>query len=154
MLFTTDVFLFAFLPIVLIGWWGLRWPTPRLVFLTGASYFFYGWWSWRFLPLMLASTGIDFVAGHVIASTPSERLRRGVLVCGLTANLPLLAVFKYAGFFLDSLNGIGSAVGLGTPLPGLHLILPIGISFYTFNSMSYTIDVFRRRVPPERSYLR
>jgi alginate O-acetyltransferase complex protein AlgI len=153
-LFTSQIFLFAYLPLVLLGWWNLRLPRLRLAFLAGASYFFYGWWDWRFVPLMLASTSVDFIAGHVIADSKNERVRRAILAGALTINVALLGVFKYAGFFLDSANGLGAALGLGQPFPLLHLVLPIGISFYTFNSMSYTIDVFRRRVGPERSVLR
>jgi alginate O-acetyltransferase complex protein AlgI len=153
-LFTSQIFLFAFLPLVLVGWWTLPRPGLRLAFLAGASYVFYGWWDWRFVPLMLASTTVDFIAGHMIAGTEDERARKAFLAGALTINLALLGIFKYAGFFLDSGNGIGAALGLGKPFPLLHLILPIGISFYTFNSMSYTIDIFRRRVPPERSLLR
>jgi alginate O-acetyltransferase complex protein AlgI len=153
-LFTSQIFLFAFLPLVLIGWWTLPRPGLRLAFLAGASYIFYGWWDWRFVPLMLASTTIDFVAGHLIARSEDERTRKALLVGALSINLGLLGVFKYAGFFLDSANGIGTLLGFGQPFPLLHLILPIGISFYTFNSMSYTIDVYRRHVAPERSMLR
>jgi alginate O-acetyltransferase complex protein AlgI len=153
-LFTSQIFLFAFLPLVLIGWWTLPWPSARLAFLAGASYIFYGWWDWRFVPLMLASTTVDFVAGHLLARRDDGRTRKALLVGALSINLALLGVFKYAGFFLDSANGLGSALGFGKPFPLLHLILPIGISFYTFNSMSYTIDIYRRRVPPERSVLR
>jgi alginate O-acetyltransferase complex protein AlgI len=153
-LFTSQSFLFAFLPLVLIGWWALPRPGLRLAFLAGASYVFYGWWDWRFVPLMIASTTVDFVAGHAIARSAVERTRKALCAGALSINLALLGVFKYAGFFLDSANGIGSMLGLGKPFPLLHLILPIGISFYTFNSMSYTIDVYRRRVAPERSVLR
>jgi alginate O-acetyltransferase complex protein AlgI len=153
-LFTSQGFLFAFLPLVLIGWWALPRPGLRLAFLAGASYVFYGWWDWRFVPLMIASTTVDFVAGLAIARSEVERTRKALCAGALSINLALLGVFKYAGFFLDSANGIGSVLGLGKPFPLLHLILPIGISFYTFNSMSYTIDIYRRRVAPERSMLR
>ena len=149
MLFNSYEFLFAFLPVVLMGWWSIRAPPARLAFLAASSYFFYAWWDWRFLPLMLASTTVDYVAGRaLVALDDDEPRRRAVLVAALTANLAMLGYFKYAGFFLDSLNGIGSTLGLGRRLPVLRVVLPIGISFYTFNSMSYTIDVFRRRVRP------
>ena len=76
-----------------------------------------------------------------------------MLATALTINLSLLGYFKYAGFFVDSLNGIGSWVGAGTSIPALHIVLPIGISFYTFNSMSYTIDIYRRVVRPARNFV-
>jgi alginate O-acetyltransferase complex protein AlgI len=152
-LFNSYEFLFGFLPVVLIGWWGLRPPALRLAFLTAASYFFYAWWDWRFLPLMIASTTVDYVAGRALVRLEDGPRRRAVLVAALTANLAMLGYFKYAGFFLDSLDGVGGALGAGTPFPALHIVLPIGISFYTFNSMSYTIDIFRRQVEPARSFL-
>jgi len=154
MLFNSYSFLFAFLPAVLVGWWGLsRWTQPRLAFLTCASWIFYAWWDWRYLPVLIGATSVDYVAGHWIAGTESERRRRLLLAASLTTNLGILAYFKCSGFFFSSLDGIGRAVGLGAPLPALHILLPVGISFYTFNSMSYTIDIFRRRIEPTRNVL-
>jgi alginate O-acetyltransferase complex protein AlgI len=152
-LFNSHIFIFCFLPLVLLGWWSLRPPTARLAFLAVASYVFYAWWSWHFLPLLLATTGVDYVAGHAIARSADERRRRVFLATALGINLALLGYFKYVGFFLHSANGIGSLLGAGHPFPGLRVLLPIGISFYTFNSMSYTIDVFRRRVRPANNLL-
>jgi alginate O-acetyltransferase complex protein AlgI len=154
MLFNSYVFLFGFLPAVLTGWWGLsRWKPLRLAFLTGASWFFYAWWDWRYLPVLIGATSVDYVAGLWIAHSESETGRRLLLTASLATNVGILAYFKFAGFFFGSLNGIGSALGLGAALPSLHIVLPIGISFYTFNSMSYTIDVFRRRVEPTHNLL-
>ena len=154
MLFNSYAFLFGFLPVVLVGWWGLsRWKQPRLAFLTVASWFFYAWWNWRFLPVLIGATSVDYVAGHWIARTESEARRRALLVASLSTNIGILVYFKCSGFFFSSLDGIGSALGLGAPLPTLHILLPIGISFYTFNSMSYTIDIFRRRIEPTNSVL-
>ena len=151
MLFNSYTFLFAFLPVVLTGWWTIRGKNPRLVFLTLASWVFYAWWDWRFLPLMLTSTTVDYVAALALARTADGRRRRLLLAGSLSVNLALLGYFKYASFFLDSLNGLGSALGLPVHAPELNVLLPIGISFYTFNSMSYTIDVFRRKVEPTRN---
>ena len=154
MLFNSYSFLFGFLPVVLAGWWGLRrWRPLRLAFLTGSSWFFYAWWDWRYLPVLILATSVDYVAGLWISRTDVEARRRLLLATSLATNVGILAYFKYAGFFFGSLNGIGKAVGLGAQLPTLHIVLPIGISFYTFNSMSYTIDIFRRRVEPTRSVL-
>ena len=116
--------------------------------LPGAPYFFYGWWNWHFVPLLITTTTADYLAGHAIARTEDERKRRIYLVAALGINLALLGYFKYVGFFLHSANSVGGFFGAGHPFPGLRVLLPIGISFYTFNSMSYTIDVFRRRVQP------
>ncbi|MDQ2967529.1 MAG: MBOAT family protein [Actinomycetota bacterium] len=153
MLFNSYLFLFGFLPPVLCGWWALRHKNLRLAFLTGASWFFYAWWDWRFLPLMLATTTVDYVAALAIAGTDQPRRRRVLLVGSLTLNLGLLGYFKYADFFLKSFDGIGKALGLPVDFPELHILLPIGISFYTFNSMSYTIDVFRRNLTPTKHLL-
>jgi alginate O-acetyltransferase complex protein AlgI len=152
-LFNSYAFLFGFLPPVLVGWWGLRRKNLRLAFLTAASWFFYAWWDWRFLPLMLSTTTVDYVAALALARTDDERRRRLLLAGSLSVNLCLLGYFKYASFFLSSLDGIGRALGLPVDLPTLRILLPIGISFYTFNSMSYTIDVFRRRVRPTKDVL-
>jgi alginate O-acetyltransferase complex protein AlgI len=151
MLFTSYTFLFAFLPLALAGWWGIRGKNARLCFLTIASWVFYSWWDWRFLPLMLTSTTVDYLAALALARTSVERRRRLLLASSLSANLLLLGYFKYASFFLNSLNGLGSTLGFGAHLPTLNVLLPIGISFYTFNSMSYTIDVYRRKIEPTRN---
>src|SRR2546421_6239789 len=141
MLFNSYIFLFGFLPGVLAGWWLLPRKPIRLAFLTVSSWFFYAWWDWRYLPVLILATSVDYVAGLWISGSEDERRRRLLLAASLTTNIGILAYFKYAGFFFDSLNGIGSAVGAKPGLPSLHILLPIGISFYTFNSMSYTIDV-------------
>src|SRR5450432_1239054 len=106
MLFTTHVFLFGFLPCTLAGYWLLRSTRARLAFLALASYVFYAWWDWRYLPLMIASTTTDYVAGLLLARTDGARMRRGLLAGALSINLGLLALFKYAGFLLASGNGI------------------------------------------------
>jgi D-alanyl-lipoteichoic acid acyltransferase DltB (MBOAT superfamily) len=152
-LFNSYIFLFGFLPCVLAGWWLLPSKPLRLAFLTGSSWFFYAWWDWRYLPVLILATSVDYVAGLWISRSDDERRRRLLLAASLATNVGILAYFKYAGFFFDSLNGIGKAAGLGAQLPSVHIVLPIGISFYTFNSMSYTIDVFRRKVEPTRNVL-
>jgi D-alanyl-lipoteichoic acid acyltransferase DltB (MBOAT superfamily) len=153
-LFNSYVFLFAFLPIVLVVWWSLRPPTVRRTFLALASYFFYGWWNWHFIPLLIASTSVDYISGHIISRSDDPHRRKVALITALTINLGLLGYFKYAGFFVDSVDGIGSWLGAGDHvIPAMNVILPIGISFYTFNSMSYTIDIYRRQVEPARNLL-
>jgi alginate O-acetyltransferase complex protein AlgI len=137
--------------VVLLGWWLLRPPTARLAFLAAMSYVFYAYWDWRFLGLMWLSTGIDYAAARMIVRASARRRARLYLIAAMTANLALLGYFKYAGFFLDSLQGIGSALGADTDLPAVNVVLPIGISFYTFNSMSYTIDVYRGVCRPARN---
>jgi len=152
-LFNSHVFLFVFLPIVLAGWWGLRRDRWRLLLLTLMSYVFYGWWDWRFIPLMIASTTVDYIAGARIHASEETVLRRRWLIGSLTFNLAILGFFKYYGFFAASANEVAKAMGAGALVPVLEIVLPIGISFYTFNSMSYTIDIYRRRVAPAASLL-
>lgn len=142
-----------FLPAALAGWWLLPTARVRLGFLTLASYFFYGWWDWRFVPLMLASTTADYLAGGYIARTSDPHRRRACLVLLLGFNLGILGVFKYWDFFAGSLRGLGSLLGADLNPPLLHLVLPVGISFYTFNSISYTIDIYRGVLRPARSIL-
>jgi alginate O-acetyltransferase complex protein AlgI len=152
-LFNSYVFCLAFLPAALAGWWLLPPGRARLGFLTLASYVFYGWWDWRFVPLMLASTSADYLAGWYLGRTPDQRRRRACLVLLLAFNLGILGVFKYYDFFAGTLNGLGRALGSDPNLPLLRLVLPVGISFYTFNSISYTIDIYRGRLSPARSFL-
>ena len=153
MLFNSFIFLFAFLPVTLAVYWSLRRPRWRFAFLALASYVFYGYWDWRYVPLMIASTSVDWLAGRAIARSESPRRRRLLLASALTINLAVLGYFKYRGFFAGSLDGLGSLLGLGRPLPALAVVLPIGISFYTFNAMSYAIDIYRRKVAPARDYI-
>jgi alginate O-acetyltransferase complex protein AlgI len=152
-LFNSQIFLFAFLPVMLAGWWFLKGDRWRLLFLTLMSYVFYGWWDWRFIPLMVASTTVDYVAGARIAASADPRGRQRWLVGSLTFNLAILGIFKYYGFFVSSANAVAASMGVPALMPVLNIVLPIGISFYTFNSMSYTIDVYRRRVDPAQSLL-
>ena len=153
MLFNSYVFLFAFLPLALLGWWQLRDVRLRLVFITLMSYVFYCWWDWRFLPVMLASTLTDYVAGRKIATSARPGRRKAWLVASLTINLSMLAFFKYYDFAAGSLNHLARWLVHHDVLPLIAVSLPIGISFYTFNSMSYTIDVYRRATPQAPSPL-
>ena len=148
MLFNSYEFLFLFLPLVLLGYYVVLPKRARLGFLTVASYFFYGWWDYRFCSLMLISTVIDYIAGKRIHASDVPRTRKRWMVLSIVSNLSLLGFFKYYNMLADSLN-----VGLSTllpstfnfspfTLPALNVVLPIGISFYTFQSMSYSIDIY------------
>lgn len=116
----------------------------RNVFILAASYFFYACWDWRFLGLMLLSTLIDFYCSHGIAESDRPEVRKCLLVCSVVANLTILGFFKYFGFFMESMDALCRQIGLSTASPHLDIVLPVGISFYTFQTMSYTIDVYRR----------
>ena len=115
-----------------------------------ASYYFYAAWDWRFLGLLLASTIVDYSCGRLIAASGDARRRTWLLCLSLGFNLTLLGFFKYFNFFADNLHVIFGAVGWQLDFVTLRVLLPIGISFYTFVTMSYVIDVYRREIPATR----
>jgi alginate O-acetyltransferase complex protein AlgI len=140
----------AFLPLVLL----LHHALPlrgRNFRLLVASAIFYGWWDWRFLGLIALSTAVDFVAALRIHAATGLRRRRAWLAASILSNLAILGTFKYLGFFADSLRAVLARFGVDPGWTTIELVLPVGISFYTFQSLSYTIDVFRGRLPPTRS---
>jgi alginate O-acetyltransferase complex protein AlgI len=122
----------------------LRWQNSVLLI---ASYVFYGFWDWRFLSLLFISTVIDFSVARALERTSEEGRRKALLAVSLTANLGILGVFKYLGFFTESMVELLNALGVQSSLGVLEVLLPVGISFYTFQTMSYTIDVYRRQLP-------
>lgn len=143
---------FVFLALVLAIYYRLthRWQN---YFLLAASYLFYGWWDWRFLGLMLISTSTDFFAAKWIDQSSNERVRKLLLIGSVAINLGILGFFKYFNFFIDSAVRVLEMVGLPAASPALYIILPVGISFYTFESISYTVDVYRRHLKPAQKYL-
>ena len=122
-------------------------------FLIAASYVFYGWWDWRFLGLIALSSATDFLVGLALERARRERPRRLLLAASLGVNLGLLGTFKYFGFFADSLAAAFESLGISLRPLTLQLVLPVGISFYTFQTLSYTIDLYRRRIRVERDPL-
>ena len=120
----------------------------RNIFLLVASYFFYGSWDWRFLFLIIAVTATDFIFGKLIHDNESDRKRKMLLTCALVINLGLLFFFKYFNFFITSLNGVMGLVGVSDKFNTLNIILPVGISFFTFQGLSYVIDIYRRQSEP------
>jgi D-alanyl-lipoteichoic acid acyltransferase DltB (MBOAT superfamily) len=151
MLFDTPIFIF-FLVVVVSAYWCLKFRDQNK-FLLIASYFFYGWWDWRFLCLMIGSTLIDYFIAIKIADTEDRRVRRALLVLSLVINFSILGFFKYFNFFADSLAGALSTVGIHASLPLLRIILPPGISFYTFQEVAYIVDVYSGKLPVSRSFL-
>ena len=125
-------------------------PRPRLQnrLLLVASYVFYGYWDWRFLSLIALSTIVDFIVGISLHRTEADRRRRYLLAASVVVNLTVLGFFKYFNFFAESLARVADLVGFELSFTTLNIVLPVGISFYTFQSLSYTIDVYRRRIPP------
>jgi D-alanyl-lipoteichoic acid acyltransferase DltB (MBOAT superfamily) len=118
-----------------------------------ASYVFYGAWNWRFLCLIALSTVIDYAVARRLAATTGHRARRALVTVSVVVNLTILGFFKYAGFFADSFARLMGFFGVTLPPFALHVVLPVGISFYTFQALSYTIDVYRRDVEPARNLL-
>lgn len=116
--------------------------------LLGASYYFYGCWDWRFLGLILFSTVVDFALGKAIHRSSNEKKRKLFLTASLVCNLGLLAVFKYFGFFAESCADLLASLGWEADWRLLNIVLPVGISFYTFQTLSYTIDIYRRKLEP------
>ena len=150
MVFTSYIFVFYFLPIVLLVYYLL--PAKRNLFLLAASYVFYGWWNPWFVVLMFFATAVNFVCGHIIADSPDgSRRRRGALIASVVISLSTLGFFKYFMFAQNNLNHMLEFFG-AQALPVLQITLPVGISFFIFQSLSYSIDVYRRQSPPVRSF--
>ncbi|HKX45582.1 MAG TPA: MBOAT family protein [Planctomycetota bacterium] len=144
-----------FLVVVFTTYWAIAGrPRLRTAWLLAASYLFYGYWDWRFLGLILASTVLDYFVARALARTEAPRRRKGLLLLSLVGNLGGLGFFKYWGFFVEQAAALIEAIGLEPHLPTLQVLLPVGISFYTFQTLSYTIDVYRRQLEPEPSFLR
>jgi len=149
MLFNSYIFL-SFMAVVYALYLVLR-PRQQNAMLLVASYIFYGAWDWRFCSLLLLSTAVDYVVANRIAATEQEGRRKAWLMGSLVANLGILFGFKYFGFFYDSLVTLGAWFGFNLDTLSMRIILPVGISFYTFQTLSYTIDVYRGQIKPARS---
>lgn len=151
MLFVSCEFL-LFFPLALIGCalLGRVGVRPRNLFLVAASYVFYGWWDWRFLSLIAASSLLDYGVGAGLARSRAPAARRLLLGASLAGNLGLLGFFKYYDSFLESLQAAAASLGWTLDAAPLRLVLPVGISFYTFQTLSYSIDVYRGRIQPIR----
>jgi len=116
-----------------------------------ASYMFYGYWDWRFLGLIFFSTAVDYYLGGALAEANDQRKRRVLLISSVVVNLTVLGFFKYYGFFVTEANAALASIGLTSALPVLQIVLPVGISFYTFQSLSYTVDIYRGHTQPSKS---
>lgn len=154
MLFNSIDFAF-FLPIVFILYWfvankNIRIQNALIVF---ASYVFYGWWDWRFLTLILFSTVVDFTVGQQLQKQKSTVNRKVLLWTSITINLGLLGFFKYFNFFVESFTSAFSFFGGEIQSTSLDIILPVGISFYTFQTLSYTLDVYKRKLEPTSDFI-
>jgi alginate O-acetyltransferase complex protein AlgI len=149
MLFNSFDFLLFFLTVFAVQWWLPH--RPRNLFLLLASCFFYACWDWRFLGLLWLTILTDYTFSRLMERTDSDSSRKWLVGLSCTINLSVLAYFKYANFFIDSAIPLVQRMGLPVPHWQLNVVLPVGISFYTFQSMSYVIDVYRRQMTPLKS---
>ncbi len=153
MLFNSYEFLFLLLPIILIGYYLVLPKVWRHGWLVICSYIFYGWWDYRYCGLLLLATCIDYIAGGRIAATSDPKKKKRWLWVSVCSDLSMLGFFKYYDLGAGTVNAIGQWLGAGSGLPMLHLLLPVGISFYTFQAMSYSIDIYRGHAKPARSFI-
>jgi len=145
----------VFLPIVFFLYWfvfkkNLKWQNFLIII---ASYIFYGWWDWKFLWLILFSTIVDYFVGLFLFKTEYQPKRKLILWISIICNLGLLGAFKYYDFFLENFKSAFSVFGYGLNINSLNIILPVGISFYTFQSLSYSLDIYKKRIEPTRSFI-
>ncbi|XLS30789.1 MBOAT family O-acyltransferase [Flavobacteriaceae bacterium M23B6Z8] len=154
MIFNSLAFL-IFFPVVFFIYWSIpaRFVRVQNILLLVASYFFYGWWDWRFLSLIAFSTIVDYFLGIAIHRQEEPKKRKFFLLLSLCTNLGLLGFFKYFNFFIDSWVSAWNAVGYDMQYSTLNIILPVGISFYTFQTMSYSIDIYRKELTPTRNFI-
>ena len=154
MLFNSIEF-FIFLPVVFGLYWiiGGKRVREQNLLIAVASYIFYGWWDWRFLSLIMFSSLVDFTIGILLGKNEKPTTRKILLWTSICVNLGFLGFFKYYNFFVESL--IDSFTFFGTPLNinTLNIILPVGISFYTFQTLSYSIDVYNRKLEPTKRFI-
>ena len=141
-----------FFAIVFLLYWSLPRPGQNILLLA-ASYIFYGLWSWKFLPLLFFCTLASYGTADRIAASSDAKTRRLWLICGLVLNLGVLVVFKYCNFFLENFYDFLALLGISVSKNFFNIILPIGLSFYTFQAMSYTFDVYRRVMKPAGTLL-
>lgn len=142
---------FLFFAAVLAVYWQLRSNEVRKWFLLACSYFFYGSWDWRFAAMLAALSFGDYAFARRIGATTDPRVRKRYVCASLAMNLGVLGYFKYAGFFVASAVHAAAVMGFHLDEPTLHIVLPVGVSFFTFQSLSYTLDVYRGQIAPVRN---
>jgi alginate O-acetyltransferase complex protein AlgI len=153
MLFNSIAFAFFFPVVFLIYWAAKKSITIQNLILLAASYVFYGWWDYRFLFLLVFSTLLDYFSGLKIHSAPNQAAKKTWLFISVFINLGFLGFFKYYNFFVDSfVNSLGS-VGIHTQPWTLNIILPVGISFYTFHGLSYVFDIYNKKTEPTKNFV-
>src|SRR3989441_8552062 len=154
MLFNSLGFLYAFLPITYLVFWRLTGKMPRYVWMGISGYVFYSFWNYKFCSLMLFSTVVSYLGGRGLLRWEDPARRRLCLLVPVAMDLALLGFFKYATFVAKSFNGISAWLGGRSTLPILDIVLPIGISFYTFHTIPYIIDSYRGVITPTRNFFK
>lgn len=144
-----------FLPVFFVLYWFVTSRNLKLqnLLTLAGSYVFYGWWDWRFLSLIFASTCVDYFCGIAINRSEDPKRRKLFLLLSVVFNIGLLGIFKYCNFFIENLIAISSQLGLNLNLSTMNIVLPVGISFYTFQTLSYTIDIYNRRIKPTHDFI-
>ena len=144
-----------FIPIVFILYWFVTNKNLKRqnLLIVAASYLFYGWWDWRFLSLIIFSTVVDYLVGLMLSKEENETKRKAYLWTSIIVNLGFLGFFKYYNFFLDNFITAFSFFGNEIKPNSLNIILPVGISFYTFQTLSYTIDIYRYKLEPTKDII-
>ncbi|MBK8984445.1 MAG: MBOAT family protein [Ignavibacteria bacterium] len=145
----------VFLPIVFLLYWFVANRNLRLqnILIVASSYVFYGWWDWKFLSLIIISTLVDYTVGSLLGKEQIQKKRKALLWISIIANIGILGVFKYYNFFVSNFISAFSFFGTEINAGLLDIVLPVGISFYTFQTMSYTIDVYRRELEPTKDFV-
>lgn len=151
MLFPTVEFAVFFGLVFFLSWAAAPRPGLRKFILLAASYFFYGFWNWRFMFLLFEASLVNYLFGRWIEDCRGPRRRKALLGLGIFFNLAVLGFFKYQGFFMENLSSVLTGLGLSRELPVLEILLPMGISFFTFQGISYIVDVYRKEIPASRS---
>jgi len=144
-----------FLPVVFFLYWFVAKKSIRAqnILLVAASYLFYGWWDWRFLSLILFSTVVDYLVGLKLEKEEDSTKRKFLVWTSISVNLGFLGFFKYYNFFLENFLTAFTFFGFEISAGSLHIILPVGISFYTFQTLSYTIDVYKKKMEPTHDFI-
>ena len=144
-----------FFPIVFIIYWSLK-NKPLIyqnIFILISSYIFYAWWDWRFLSLIALSTIVDYFVGIKMSNSNSNHKKKNYLLLSIFINIGLLFVFKYFNFFISSFEQVIHSVGLPFNTKTLNIILPVGISFYTFQTLSYSIDIYKGKIKHTNDFI-
>ena len=144
-----------FFPIMYVIYWSINKTRLNIqnIFIVFSSYFFYACWDYRFLSLIIFSTIIDYFSALKIVSEKNQNKRKLILYVSIFSNLGILFFFKYFGFFIENFQSVFSFFGAKVNISSLNIILPVGVSFYTFQTLSYTIDVYRKNILPTRDFI-